>query len=753
MTRRCTWKIGAFLLSGLSSFFLQAALDAPALQKQTQQEVESHIRPLLEKYCKDACQLLDVQVEVKANIQSREDLGFESTSDHPAAQEFVVSSLQAEIQIDKRVATSEKDRLQQMLQQTLSAFSPRASVAWKTVEIPQIGTSSALKTALEEGLKGKLRKALEATIQQYCPDTCILSSLHVDGQLVTQDEATQYPAIELVQGDAAFFHVQGISIHLVLDQKMKKEEQTRILNLMKAKTGFVEPVDFDVEVSDFPESISEKQQKQLAESQDPYGLEKLRRMLQLFRELAGTKEIITTNSNKTESELHSDSQVQQKEQTNDRWLGSLSGGSWQLAVGGLVALLLIIFLVRYMGLRKDAQFLVAQAPMSAMPATEAKRSTAQKNRSSSEATWKQDKKQIQEKLTLQELKAEIVDSFLESPLLAKETMLRILHEEGIESAANYVHSLGKLAILELFSDPASHRRLYELSEFYHKAEIQLNVEEEEKLLRTLRKKMVAAEIKLLMQKDQAQFQFLDKLDPAQLYQLIEDEAEKIQSIVLTQIMPQKRSEVFAKFSGSKKTNLLESLGAVEMVPKEYLHNVARALKKKMGAKPEFDGHNIRSKDILLDLLERSSLDDQKALMLSLQDRNPEAARNLKSKLITVEILPFLKDGHLLELVLELDGDTLVTFLAGATEKIRDLFLSHVPEELAQSWVEQLHSMSSVEEEKYRVAEVLILARVRHLAEVGVISLFALNSLLFQEVDANAAASSETDAVHPQGILV
>ncbi len=747
MTRRCTWKIGAFLLFGLSSFFLQAAPDAPALQKQTQQEVESHIRPLLEKYCKDACQLLDVQVEVKANIQGREDLGFESTSDHPTAQEFLVSSLQVEIQIDKRVATSEKNRLQQMLQQNLSAFSPRASVAWKTVEIPQIGTSSALKTALEEGLKEKIRKALESTIQQYCPDTCILSSLHVDGQLVTQDEATQYPVIELVQGDAAFFHVQGVSIHLVLDQKMKKEDQTRTLNLMKAKTGFVEPVDFDVEVSDFPESISEKQQKQLAESQDPYGLEKLRRMLQLFRELAGTKEIITTNSNKSESAL------QQKEQTNDRWLGSISGGSWQLAVGGLVALLLIIFLVRYMGLRKDAQFLVAQAPMSAMPAKEANRSAAQKSRSSSESTWKQDKKHIQEKLTLQELKSEIVDSFLESPLLAKETMLRILHEEGIESAANYVHSLGKLAILELFCDPASHRRLYELSEFYHKAEIQLNGEEEEKLLRTLRKKMVAAEIKLLMQKDQAQFQFLDKLDPAQLYQLIEDEAEKIQSIVLTQLMPQKRSEVFAKFSGSKKTNLLESLGAVEMVPKEYLHNVARALKKKMGAKPEFDGHNIRSKDILLDLLERSSLDDQKALMLSLQDRNPEAARNLKSKLITVEILPLLKDGHLLELVLELDGDTLVTFLAGATEKIRDLFLSHVPEELAQSWVEQLHSMNSVEEEKYRVAEVLILARVRHLAEVGVISLFALNSLLFQEVETNAVAFSETDAVHPQGILV
>jgi hypothetical protein len=51
-----------------------------------------------------------------------------------------------------------------------------------------------------------------------------------------------------------------------------------------------------------------------------------------------------------------------------------------------------------------------------------------------------------------------------------------------------------------------------------------------------------------------------------------------------------------------------------------------------------------------------------------------------------------------------------------------------------------------------VAEVLILARVRHLAEVGVISLFALNTLLFQEVEANTT-DAEMDAVPPQGILV
>ena len=118
----------------------------------------------------------------------------------------------------------------------------------------------------------------------------------------------------------------------------------------------------------------------------------------------------------------------------------------------------------------------------------------------------------------------------------------------------------------------------------------------------------------------------DKLDSEQIFNLISEKKVQIQSIVLTQLGMKKASICLRNVSGEAKVQLLSELSTAEAIPKDYWLNVAQALHKKLKLDPEFDTENLRSSDILLDLLEKATLGEQKKLMVTLSNNNPEIAR-------------------------------------------------------------------------------------------------------------------------------
>ena len=151
----------------------------------------------------------------------------------------------------------------------------------------------------------------------------------------------------------------------------------------------------------------------------------------------------------------------------------------------------------------------------------------------------------------------------------------------------------------------------------------------------------------------------------------------------------------------------------------------------------------------MDLLEKADLVEQRTLMADLMNTNPEAARTIKLKLVTVEMLPYLKDGHMLEIIMGMEREDLLTFLGGTREHICSLLLSKAPEELAESWEEDLENIHSVEEQNYRLVEMKILSRMRNLASNGAISLLDINTMILGTPDDLEAGESDEGIVNPE----
>jgi flagellar motor switch protein FliG len=734
-------------------FSVHAAGQTAALERlraQTVAEVRSKIQPVLLQYCKDSCMVIDIAPEIDEGLGESEDLGFEGVMGEDAASLMVVAKVVVQIQVDDRVTAMNRDRLSAIIKNNMQSWV--TDVVWKPVTLPQIGQSMAKEEQLKRMVQQRISQAVDKVIEAYCPETCVLSQTTVEGKLITQDESADVPEEELARDKSGngILKIDGIDVEVSVDDSVSSSNRNKIVNVMKAKTRFHAPVNLDIMVTAFPESYAARKEKEEQASADPYGLGRLRETLKIFRELAGTKEIITTNTSNSSSSDRSElnSREQSREQAlrqSSEETGGIETWEWVIYAAALIVLvgLVILLIVRFANANRDARLMMQE--VYAPRADQSGNVVAAPQRVVSEKGMSEEQRRdIGLRMRIEDLKKELIGVFVDQPKVAKETFSRLLQEEGIEETAKYVHIFGHMVVFELLGDPNLQRDLFELSEYYHKSEFEFNSDEEFKLLNALKTRVTANEIRVLTRKQMDQFDFLTKLDSTQIYNLISEEKPQVQSIVLTQLDHKRRRAVFEMYQGQAKVELMRELCRADAIPKDYLSNVAMVLHKKVTSRPEFDTENLRSSDILLDLLEKANLDEQKALMKNLAETNADAARAIKLKLVTVEVIPYLKDGHLLEIMLGLERDDVKMFLAGTREHIRSLILSKAPDELADSWVEDLENMAGFDEQAFRLAEMKILSRVRSLVNNGVINLIDLNDMIFAEQERDESPDAATE---------
>ncbi len=729
------------------------------LQADTINSVKNRLNPILNRYCFDSCEIVHVDVAVDEEIADTDDIGFEGASNRNAAVSFKVSRVAVEVQIDDRVTEANRDRLLRILQNHTRDFGLKTEIMWRPVTLPNIGKGADGERQLRDNLERRLSKVVEDILRVYCPEQCLIAQINAEGRNIPFDEAQRLPSTQISTDDSArsAFKIDDVTIEISMDEQLDEAVRQKIVNVIRAKTRFVSPVSVNVSTTAFPEPYAKLREKEKASAEDPYGLEKLRQMLVMFRELAGTKEIITNNSStnsSTNSSLSNSTEKAENTESSSRLDRSLSTSAMQEygqtgtqewlmygLIGLVVAGLVIALLMRVMGANRDAKAMMMPAsfaapsqgasPTAPQPgAADGQGAAASAEGGGATVTNIEQKRVGKLRMQCDQLRSELIQLFMDSPKVARETFGRLLKEDGVEETAKYVHILGHMVIFELLEDPQVQRDLYQLSEYYHNTRYEFTVEDEFRLLQALKTRATASEIRILSRKSLDKFDFLGKLDAEQIYSLIVDEKPQVQSIVLTQLDKKRRMTVFNMYQGESKLKLMGELCRADAIPKDYLANVASALAKKVQARPEFDTENLRSSDILLDLMERADLEEQRGLMANLQKTNADAARGLRMKLVTIEMLPYLKDGHLLELIMGMEREDLLAFLMGTREHIRNLLLGKAPGELAESWVEDLQNMASVDETAYRLVEMKILGRVRSLASNGAISILDINELIF-----------------------
>ena len=283
--------------------------DKTSFENSEKIQIRQTVNEVLNKYCESDCKLLGIQLEVYEEVEAREDLGFEAIDSTADTISYYVNRAQVTIQIDSKISEENKQRLEKLIALKFKPMGTNTEVVWEAVDIPNINKQSEPNKRLESSLRRKLSKRVNSVFQKYCPDSCLLEKIDIESEVLGVNKQNGVDKNNLyfegIKKEA--LKVENIFINVTMDEKIPERQREQIETILASKTNFIEPVNYNVNITLFPESYFDKQ-KRLEDAKDPYGLEKLKRTLTLFRELAGTKEIITSSDRMLSSSLSTTSE-------------------------------------------------------------------------------------------------------------------------------------------------------------------------------------------------------------------------------------------------------------------------------------------------------------------------------------------------------------------------------------------------------------------------------------------------------------
>jgi hypothetical protein len=675
-------------------------------------KVSEVINPLLAKYCNEQCKVLGVDVELDLLIPHEIAPGFDEISAATSAKLAPVSA-NVKLLVDEMIGPISRQKLLDLINEHFTAFPYPVKIETKITHFPQPASAARQVAELRRKISKKFQENIKELFEKFCPEQCLLADFSLRTSLVNPEEVQYGASSEFVQEGDVALKINDVTSTILMDDILTAEERANIVEMARLKTSYLSNVNLKGRAMQFPNPFGTGRGRRGLASEDSKSTKEKN---------AETKE--STEANKKNERFEKYEKIERVEQGSQVQKQLKTFKTYGI-IFALAVLALLVFLA--MGFQKSKQghtFTLNPFKRGEEGGEGAKKETA------GEA---QDRnKDLSKRYEIDNLLEELTKIFAENPKVAKQVFTRVLTEDGVERTAHYIELFGESVVLDLLRDPSLHADFTELMDFYSKNIIDLEDDDKLELLRSLHNRTVAAKMFVFGNRSLNLFDFLVEMDGTQIMELINNESITVKAIIMTQCDPEKRSKIYSQLDDQTKMKLYSELSRIDYLPRDYIFNVANALKRKRVENPKLNTEVLPGSDVLVNLLERTSQDTQRSVIQSLVNTNPESARLVKGKLISVDTLMYLRDNHLLEVVLGLKHEELLNFLRGAPGYLKDTIYSKCPAELVAELEEEIATAKESGREGYSNVARKILNRIKIMANDGVVNLTETNERMFGE---------------------
>ena len=758
-----------------------------SVKKTARTQIHAIIDPVFTKYCNEECKLLGIDVEIDVANADTISPGFDEV-DASTRGELEPSSAEVKVLIDEKIGPNTRTRVMDLVNRYLETLDYPVKIATKTARFPSPAESATRVNELRERITKQYRSAVEEVITKYCPKDCLLSDYDLQTELVNIEEAQYGASGEYFETGGVAIRVKSIGAALLMDQSIPDGDRANLLEMAKLKVNSFKNSDLRVKTMSFPRFAGEageysgiatfvgadgktygrtasRDAKESLESKKSESHESKNQTHNEIRTAANTEannrssttnnESATQNNRTTASETNTtkDQKIEnyqriekiERVENGDALAGEFKEMRTYAGIFAAIILGLLAFIAfSTLRSRQTIETKGVASPLAAAPAPaalpmgeETRTSLAMEGGTPSSPSGSL----IGRRYEIDALRNELMAIYAEQPRVAKYVFGRVLTEEGIETMSGYLSIFGESVVLDLLRDPSLQHDLNELMEFYARTPIEIEDADKLEMLRKLHHRTVAGKMAVVASRSSAQFDYLAEMDGMQIMELVRNESLTVKAIILTQCDNQKRAAIFNAIDESTKMKLLSELSRIDYLPRDYIQNVANALKRKRLENPRLNTEALPGSEVLVNLLERSEPKVQQSVMKNLEMNNPESARVVKHKLVSIDTLAYLPDGQLLEVILSLRHDELLNFLKGCRDDIRASIFGKCPRDLVSDLEEELAAMVNPSRDIYGAVERKVLNRVKLMAQDTLVNLADVNDRLFAAYSANANVST------------
>jgi flagellar motor switch protein FliG len=729
------------------------------VKKRGEQQVRQVLEPLVNQYCREQCQLIHVETEVDLAVDDLTAPGFEEGGRATLAP----AAARVRILVDENLGSQTRMKILSLFKEHLKQMDFPVEFDAILTQFPQPASSAYKVADLRARVVRDIRTSIQGMLTQFCPEHCVLGEFDVQTEIVNPEDVDYAASQEYFQDGPAAIRVKGVKAVVMTDQALPPEEAAGMVEMVKLKVSPYRNSEVLTQSMRFPKNLqmmaggqipwaqgrspaaagkehSGKEEKESRELKDQRELREARdsRETRESRELKDSTE--SRSQKQTVSQQNDSSDVRKERIEHYEKIERVENGDAVQAVldkfklYGIVLsaiILALLFTLVAISFRKQV-----------FDGGKGQDGGKDSNRDGKSATATPDNLSLtnDEKATLigkrieaSRLQDELTAIYSEQPKVAKHVFTHVLTEEGVETTAQYLEIFGESVVMDLLRDPGLQSDLAELMDFYARNTFDINDDERLGLLKKLHHRTVTAKMQVHGSRSAVLFDFLAEMDAPQMFEMIKNESNTVKAIVLTQCDSKRRQVLFQSYDEQTQLKLMAELSRIDHLPKNYIHNVASALRRKKLENPKLNTEALPGTDVLVSFLERSSMDAQRNIIQQLMATSGgEALHSLKSKLVSVETLRYLKDVVLTEIITSVKHDELVQFLKGCGDEIRNSILNKVPRDLGDDLSEELVMAEPVSREVFAVVERKVLNRIKTMANSGQINLSDVNDRIFAE---------------------
>jgi flagellar motor switch protein FliG len=222
---------------------------------------------------------------------------------------------------------------------------------------------------------------------------------------------------------------------------------------------------------------------------------------------------------------------------------------------------------------------------------------------------------------------------------------------------------------------------------------------------------------------QLPFQFLHRADPRQLMSFISNEHPQLIAVVLAHVPSDKATMVQSGLEPAQQADVAHRIAVMDRTSPEILEQLERTLERKMSSvlQPS-DFSNVGGLDPLIQIINRADRATERLIVEGLQERDPELAEEVKSRMFMFEDIVLLEDRAMQQVLREVENADLALALKGVTDEVRSKVTSNMSERAATTLMEDVELLGPVLLRQVEEAQQKIIRTIRRLEDSGEITI-------------------------------
>jgi flagellar motor switch protein FliG len=221
------------------------------------------------------------------------------------------------------------------------------------------------------------------------------------------------------------------------------------------------------------------------------------------------------------------------------------------------------------------------------------------------------------------------------------------------------------------------------------------------------------------------YDFLESIDPPQLVTLLDGELPETIALVLAHLHPERASHVIAGLGPARAADVAHALATMGPATPEAVRVVADNLRTRTGAAITPGLRQQRALggvQPLVDIINRSDVATERAVLDGLAERDPALAEEVRSKMLTFADIVKLERKDVQLVLRGLDAAVLARAMKGAPQAVHDTIVGNISDRIREILESELAALGPVRASEVEEARADVVRSIRGLEEDGTITL-------------------------------